>query len=39
MNENFVMFMESTFKCQQIVVKKTTDYATKLDLAFLVEDV
>ena len=39
MNENFVMFMENTFKCQQIVMKKTTDYATKLDLAFLKADI
>ena len=39
MNENFVMFMENTFKCRQIVMKKTTDYATKLDLAFLKADI
>lgn len=39
MNENFVMFMENTFKCQQIVMKKTTDYATKLDLAFRKADI
>jgi hypothetical protein len=31
--------MENTFKCQQIVMKKTTDYATKLDLAFLKPDI